>query len=102
MASQATIRDIMGLIQRGYGDQQMSSVDRVVANSIVGYLQENGWLDPGEVAFLVEAAGREIRVDIDSVSKREHPPILLKYITTDGTEMVFRTRDEESGDADTD
>lgn len=87
--NQGTVRDIMEIIQQGYGDNTMTSLDRAVATQIFEYLKRNGWLDSEEVSYLVEAAGGEIIVYRDRLE--ENPPMLLVQQDDMNDVVVLRT-----------
>jgi hypothetical protein len=85
------VNDITEIIQRGYGDSSISQLDRTVAHNIVNYLANKGWMSPGEVAYLVEAAGGEIRVPESLVMRP--PKALTRYQNpvVAEAEFIFRT-----------
>lgn len=89
------VNDITEIIQRGYGDSSISQLDRTVAHNIVNYLTTRGWMSPGEVAYLVEAAGGEIRVPENLITRP--PKALTRYQNpaVAEAEFVFRTTETE-------
>lgn len=85
------MQDIMRILQEGYGDQAMTPLDRAVANRILTYFVENGWMSPGEVGYLVDAAGGQIRVPESLVTKP--PKALMRTMDELNQEFVFKTVD---------
>lgn len=67
------VRDVMDIIQRGYGDSSMTSLDRVVAANVIQYFESRGWMGPEEVAHLVQAAGGEVIVTEEQLMEAPKP-----------------------------
>jgi len=56
-------REVMDVLQSGYGDATQTALDRQVAAEIVKRLRSWGWIAPDEVRALVACAGGEITMD---------------------------------------
>ncbi len=91
--SHTAIREITDIIQKGYGDNSTTPLDRAVANQIVNYLYKNGWMDLAAVAKLVDAAGGEVRVSVDKLMNDS--PLLYRYDDQMTGDIVFKTRSKD-------
>lgn len=89
---EGTVRDIVDILQQGYGDNSTTPLDRAVANRIVTYLAEKGWMHPSEVAYMVKAAGGEIRVNLAVLT--DDPPLLYRQHDFPMDQYVFRAVDK--------
>jgi hypothetical protein len=89
--SLGTVRDVMDIIQRGYGDSSMTPLDRTVATNIINYLQSAGWMGPEEVAHIVQAAGGEVRISEKQLD--EGPKALSIFRDQVSFELVLRSID---------
>ncbi|QCB93283.1 hypothetical protein [Cellulomonas shaoxiangyii] len=56
-------REVMNVLQSGYGDATQTVLDRQVAGEIVRHLRSSGWAAPDEVRALVACAGGEVTLD---------------------------------------
>lgn len=56
-----SIRDVMDIIASGYGSTP-TGLDRAIASRVIEYFQNNGWVGPSDLAYLVQAAGGELVV----------------------------------------
>ena len=90
--NQGTVREVMDIIANGYGSVP-SGLDRAVASRVVDYFYRKGWMNTEEIAWLVEAAGGEIRVNPDKMSGNS--PLLYWYDDQVTGERVFKIRDKE-------
>lgn len=89
-----TIRNIMQILDNAYGSNQMASVDRAAAIAVISYFEDKGYLGPEELAFMVEAAGGEVRISETMLSGTSKP--LLRYYDEMNMEYVFKTVDKIS------
>jgi hypothetical protein len=89
-----TERRIVEILNRGYGDNATSALDRVIAGDILSELINVGWTSGEELAYLVEAAGGEIRIPESLLT--EPSPRLLQYRSDLTNEIVFQTKDENA------
>jgi len=88
--NQATIREVMEILQKGYGDNSTTPLDRVVATNVVRYFFEKGWIDSHGIAILAESAGGEIRVPESLVE--DDDLFLYRYTNPMTGEIVFKSR----------
>lgn len=89
-ADESAVREI---IQQGYGDGSMDPLARASATKILERLRQMGWATPEEVAYLVEAAGGEIIVTEELVTREA--PMLSRQIDEMDYTIVFRTHRKE-------
>lgn len=89
------VQDVMDIIANGYGSTP-TGIDRSIASRVVAYFYDKGWMSPTDVAYLVEAAGGDIRVSEELAAKPS--PILTRYEDPMTHEWVFRTRDKSKED----
>jgi hypothetical protein len=86
-----TVRDLMDIIASGYASSP-GAIERAIATKVVAYFQERGWLSATDVAYLVEAAGGEIRVP---ESLTLDPAPLLQWTNDPANgEMIIRSIDK--------
>jgi hypothetical protein len=85
------VQDLMDIIANSYGSSP-SAMDRSVSAKIIDYFYQKGWMNSEEIAYLVEAAGGEIKITESMLAS----PAPLLYTQTDsaGT-TTFRTRSKE-------
>jgi hypothetical protein len=87
------VRDVMEILQQGYGDNTSTPLDRVVATKVIGYFYDKGWMSSEEIAFLVESAGGEIRVTEKTLAGEA--PLLYRQEDPMNGDFIFRTRSKE-------
>ena len=75
---QGILRGLQEVLNRGYGDQATSPLDRTVAQQILNYLREIGWTTPEEVAIIVQAVGGKIVIP-DAMLLADAPDTLSYY-----------------------
>lgn len=85
------VRDVMDIIANGYGSIP-TGLDRAIASRVVNYFYEKGWMNAQDIAFLVKAAGGEIRVAEKDLSGDE---FLYWYDDPETGERVFQSRSKE-------
>lgn len=88
-----TERRITEILNRAYGDNATSALDRIAAGEILSELINLGWTSNEEIAYLVDAAGGEIRITEDSLN--ESAPRLLQYRDHLSNTIVFQTKTDE-------
>lgn len=87
------VRDVMAILQEGYGDNSSTPLDRVVATKVIDYFYKKGWMNAEEIAFLVESAGGEIRVTEKTLTG--DAPMLYRQEDPMNGDFIFRTRSKE-------
>lgn len=87
-----TERRIVEILNRAYGDNATSALDRIAAGEILSELVNLGWVSSEEIAYLVDAAGGEIRIPEDLLTSPS--PRLLQYRSEMTNEIVFQTKDD--------
>jgi len=55
-----TLRGIQEVLNRGYGEQATSPLDRTVADQILQYMRSIGWISPRELSVVVDSAGGKV------------------------------------------
>lgn len=88
-----TVTDVMDILQQGYQNTSSTPLDRTVATRVVKYFIENGWLNAGEVAHIVKAAGGEVRIPERQLI--ESSPYLVSYTDQGTMDIVFKSREHE-------
>ena len=82
------VRDVMDIIANGYGSIP-TGLDRAIASRVIDYFYRKGWMNSQDIAYLVKAAGGEVRVGEDILSE----DILLFWYDDPATgERVFQSR----------
>lgn len=86
-------RQISEILNESYGANATGPLDRMTSNKIIALILNLGWASSEEIAYLVDAAGGEIRVP----EKALHldPPPLLRYRNDANDELVFQTKPVE-------
>lgn len=84
------VREVMDIIANGYGSVP-SGMDQAIASRVVDFFYRKGWMSSEDVAWLVKAAGGEIRVKIDEVVGQS--PLLYTYDNSMTGERVFKIRE---------
>lgn len=85
----STIRDIMEIVASAYSSLP-DAMDRAVAEKIMEYLVKNGWTSPEDVAYLVTAAGGQIRITEELLGSSA--PLLQWSRDPSNGDIVLRTR----------
>ena len=85
------VRDVMDIIANGYGSIP-TGLDRAIASRVINYFYEKGWMNSQDIAFLVKAAGGEIRVSEKDLAGDE---FLYWYDDPATGERVFQSRSKE-------
>lgn len=94
------VREVMDIIAHGYGSAP-TGLDRTIASQVIDYFYRKGWMNSEDIAWLVKAAGGEIRVKVDDVVGQS--PLLIVYDDPMTNEKVFRIRERiDIVDIDTD
>lgn len=88
-----TVRIIEGVLNRAYGDNSASSLDRLAATQVLQQLRSLGWLSADEVALLVDAAGGEIKVTEKAAAEKR--PLLVVFRDFENDLIVFKAKDSE-------
>jgi hypothetical protein len=82
------VREVMDIIANGYGSIP-TGLDRAIASRVVDYFYRKGWMNSQDIAYLVKAAGGEVRVSEEILSE----DILLYWYDDPATgERVFQSR----------
>lgn len=82
------VQDVMDIIANGYGSSP-SAMDRGIAARVINYFYERGWMNAEEIAYLVEAAGGEIRISPELVTG--DTPQLTRQLDEVTGDWIFRT-----------
>ena len=86
------VREVMDIIANGYGSVP-TGLDRAIASRVVNYFYERGWMNAQDIAYLVKAAGGEIRVTEEMLMGEA--PLLVWYDDPHTHERVFKIREKE-------
>lgn len=96
--NQGMVREVMDIIANGYGSIP-TGLDRSIAAAVIDYFYRKGWMNREDIAWLVRAAGGEIRVNLDELVGDS--PTLYWYDDAATGERVFKIRERvEIVDAD--
>ena len=87
-----TVREVMDIIANGYGSVP-SGLDRAIASRVVAYFEDKGWVSPEDIAYLVQAAGGEIRVTESALLTEA--PLLQWQRDPESNDMVVRSIDKD-------
>lgn len=80
--------DVMDIIASGYSSSP-SALERGIAAKVIDYFYRKGWMNAEEIAYLVEAAGGEIRIPENMITGPA--PQLTRTLDPVTNEYVFRT-----------
>jgi len=86
------VRDVMDIIASGYSSTP-TGLDRAIASEVINYFYRKGWMNSEDIAWLVEAAGGEIRVTEEMVLGES--PLLVVWQDPVTKDRVFRTRKKQ-------
>jgi hypothetical protein len=84
------VREVMDIIANGYGSAP-SGLDQAIASRVVDYFYRKGWMNSEDIAWLVKAAGGEIRVPISMIVGDS--PYLVVWDDPATDERVFKIRE---------
>jgi len=85
------VREVMDIIANGYGSVP-TGLDRAIASRVVNYFYEKGWMNSQDIAYLVKAAGGEIRVSEEDMVD----DVFLYWYDNPATgERVFQSRSKK-------
>src|ERR1043166_7716180 len=98
--NQGIVREVMDIIVTGYGSVP-AGLDRAIASQVVDYFYRKGWMNTEDIAWLVKAAGGEIRVKFDELVGES--PLLVIWDDQATGERIFKIRERvDIQDVDTD